>query len=99
MIQKQNSPKGKSVKVTFELPADVAQQSVAVVGDFNDWDKEKHQMKLNKKKGVWSKSISLKPGNAYQFRYYVDGSSWRNDEAADRYESNPYFSENGVVEV
>lgn len=99
MIEKKVSPRGKSVRVTFELPADAAQESVAVVGDFNDWNAEKDQMKLDKKKGVWTKSISLKPDNSYQFRYYVDGSEWRNDEQADRYVANEYFSENGVIEL
>jgi 1,4-alpha-glucan branching enzyme len=99
MIEKKSSPKGKSVKVEFSLPADAASDSVTVVGDFNDWDKEKHPMKLDQKRGVWTAAIALKPGTAYQFRYYVDGTDWRNDESADRYESNPYFSENSVVEV
>jgi 1,4-alpha-glucan branching enzyme len=98
MIDKQATSNGKSVKVTFELPADVAEKSVAVVGDFNEWSESKHKMKLDKKKGVWTKSISLKPGT-YRFRYFVDESQWRNDEQADRYESSPYFSENGVIEL
>jgi 1,4-alpha-glucan branching enzyme len=99
MIEKKSSPKGKSVRVVFSLPADSAEKSVHVVGDFNDWDKEKHPMKLDKKKGVWTTSISLKSGSTYQFRYYVDGENWLNDESADRYESNPFFSDNSVVEV
>lgn len=99
MIEKKVSPKGKSVRVTFELPSDVASDKVTVVGDFNDWNKEKDKMKLDKKNGVWKKSISLKPGNEYQFRYYVDEREWRNDEQADGYASNPYFSENSVVAV
>ena len=99
MVDKKVSPKGKSVRVTFKLPADVAQESVAVVGDFNAWDPQKDVMKFNKKTGVWSKSISFKPGETHEFRYFVDGEAWRNDEAADRYVSNPYFCENSVVEV
>lgn len=99
MIQKKTSARGKSVKVIFELPADAAQESVSVVGDFNDWDVSKDPMKLDKKKGVWTKSVSLKPNNSYQFRYYIDGREWRNDDQADRYVSNEFASENGVVEV
>ena len=99
MIEKKVSPKGKSVRVTFELPKDAASERVAVVGDFNDWNKDKDTMKLDKKKGVWKKSISLKPGNEYQFRYYVDGQEWRNDEQADGYASNPFFSENSVLAI
>ncbi|HET6566470.1 MAG TPA: isoamylase early set domain-containing protein [Rhodothermales bacterium] len=97
MIDKQAN--GKSVKVTFELPADVAENGVAVVGDFNDWSNSKHKMKLDKKRSVWTKTISLKPGQTYQFRYLVDENNWRNDERADRYEPSPYFSENGVIEL
>lgn len=99
MIEKKASPKGKSVRVTFELPADAAQESVAIVGDFNDWNAKKGVMKLDEKKGVWSKAVSLKPNNTYQFRYYVDGKEWRNDEQADRYVANEFASENGVLEV
>ncbi len=100
MIEKQpSSAKAKTVKVTFALPADVAQKSVAIVGDFNDWDKAKDQMKLAKGKDVWSKTLTLKKGSSYQFRYYIDEEQWRNDEKADRYASNPFFSENGVIDL
>jgi 1,4-alpha-glucan branching enzyme len=99
MIHKSTSPRGKSAKVTFELPADVAQKSVAIVGDFNEWNEKKDQMKLDAKKGVWSKTLSLKPGATYEFRYFIDEQQWRNDEQADRYESNPFFTENSVIEV
>ena len=99
MIDKKVSPKGKSVRVTFSLPADAAESSVAVVGEFNAWDAKKGSMKLDKKSGAWTKGVSLKPGNTYQFRYLVDGQNWRNDESADAYVPNEYFSENSVVEV
>ncbi len=99
MIDKKTSPKGKSVRVTFTVPADVAARTLAVVGDFNGWDASKGSMKLDKKAGAWSKGISLKPGASYQFRYLVDGKSWRNDEQADSYLPNEFFSENGVVEL
>ena len=38
MIEKKVSPKGKSVRVTFELPADVVENSAAVAGSFNEWN-------------------------------------------------------------
>ncbi len=99
MVNKKTSPKGKTVRVTFELPAEVAQDSAAVVGDFNEWNPESDLMKFDKKSGVWTKSISLKPGSQHEFRYFVDGAKWRNDEEADGYVSNPYFCENGVLEL
>ena len=99
MIEKKTSPKGRSVRVTFELPAEVAAASVSVVGSFNEWNPEKHLMKLDGKKEKWTRSISFKPGDTHEFRYLIDGDSWRNDESADRYTANPFFCENGVLEV
>lgn len=99
MINKKESPKGKSVRVTFELPADAASDSVAVVGDFNDWDKNKDTMKFDAKAGVWKKAISVKPGSTYEFRYFVDGREWRNDEQADGHTPNPYYGQNSVISV
>ena len=99
MIEKNPSKRGKTTKVTFELPADVAESSVAIVGDFNDWSPKKHQMKLDKKDNVWRRTIQLEKGSAYEFRYYVDETTWRNDKQADRYSSTPSFSENSVIEL
>jgi len=99
MIQKRLSPKGKSMRVTFQLPSDIAKNGIAVAGCFNEWDTDRHVMKLDNKKGVWTTAISFSPGTTVEFRYCVDGKYWRNDEEADRYISNPYFSENGILEL
>lgn len=97
MINKKLSPKGRTVRVTFELPSDVASENVAIAGDFNGWSTESNRMRFDKKKGIWKTSISFKPGVTHEFRYFVDGRVWRNDEAADGYASNPYFGENSVL--
>lgn len=99
MIQKQMSPKGRSTRVTFTLPAEKAHSRAAVVGDFNDWDESANLMKLDEKRGVWTTSISLKPGGEYQFRYRLDDERWENDERADDYKPNPHFSDNSVVRL
>lgn len=99
MIEKKLSPKGKSLKVTFKLPATVAEESVAVVGDFNNWDAGKHQMKLSVKNGEWTRSISFKPGTAHEFRYFVDGRQWKNDDAADGYVGTEFLSQNCLLET
>ncbi len=86
-----------SVRVIFELPAEVAEEGVAVVGDFNDWNPDAGQMDYIKTRDVWKKGISFEPGETHEFRYLVDGREWRNDEAADEYVPNEFFSENSVV--
>ncbi len=99
MINKKVSPKGTSVRVTFELPAEVAEKEVAVVGDFNEWNPDEGKMTFVKTRKVWKKEVSLPAGQAYQFRYFIDGGAWRNDEDADAYVQNQYFGENGVLEL
>lgn len=97
MINKKFSPKGRSVRVTFELPSAVASERVAVAGDFNEWSTENDTMQFDEKRGVWKTAISLKPGAKHEFRYFVDGRIWQNDEEADGYAPNPYFGENSVL--
>ncbi len=99
MITKKISPKGNSVRVTFSLPADAASESVSVVGQFNEWDQAKGAMKLDAKKGFWTKGISIKPGSTHQFRYVLDGGTWLNDDQADSFVSNEYSEQNGVVQA
>lgn len=85
-------------KVTFEMPKGTAEQSVAVVGDFNDWDERATPMK-QLKSGVWKTTIDLQKDDTYQFRYVVDGKSWVNDRDADSYIANNIDGENCIVET
>ncbi|MGD0820341.1 MAG: isoamylase early set domain-containing protein [Desulfomonilia bacterium] len=94
--------KTKSVcKVTFTLPKDIAGSagSVYIVGEFNGWDANSHPMKLQKD-GSFNLSINLEKGREYQYRYLLNGSTWENDDCADKYVKSPYGnSENSVVVV
>ena len=99
MIAKKLSPKGRSVRVTFALPANTAGHSVAIAGSFNDWSMTTHQMVLDKKGGVWKKNISFKPGSTVEFRYVIDGAHWHNENEADGTTPTPYFSENSVLQL
>ncbi len=96
MIKKTAMASGKKVKVTFELPANGA-ESVSVVGDFNSWDKAATLLKKRKKDGVFSGSINLPVGQKYQFRYWIDGTRWENDWAADDYVPNGFGEDNSVL--
>lgn len=99
MIEKTIVPKKKAVKVTFRLPADVAETGIAIVGDFNNWDDKKDLMKRDKKNGHWGKTLTFDLGSEVQFRYLIDGSLWVNDGDADRYEANEFGTENAVIVV
>lgn len=93
--------KGKTCKVTFELPEEATRgvTSVAVVGDFNDWDQGKDLLKKNPE-GLFSTTIVLDQGREYQFRYLMDGYRWENDWSADKYAASGYGNcDNSVVIV
>lgn len=83
-------------KVTFEMPKDIEAKTVAVVGDFNNWDKSATPLK-RLKSGVWKTTIDLQKDDSYQFRYLIDGQSWVNDQDADSYVSNNIDGDNSVV--
>ena len=97
MINKQFTPKRTVCKVSFRIPEDWAGESVAVAGDFNDWNTSSNLME--RKNGRWETLVRLKPGMEYRFRYYIDGQRWQNDDAADDYLANDYGSEDSLLRI
>ena len=83
--------------VTFEAPAEIQAESLAVVGEFNGWDATAAIMK-QRKDGVWSKTLRLDPGT-YAYRFLADGQVWHNDPAADSYRASGLGEDNSVVVV
>ncbi|WP_029489522.1 isoamylase early set domain-containing protein [Aquimarina agarivorans] len=96
-ISKQFLKSKPECKVTFEWEAKEA-ESVAVAGDFNNW--ETTQLPLKKlKNGKFKGSINLPIKNSFEFRYVVDN-SWVNDDNADNYVWNDFAGDkNGVLEL
>lgn len=101
MLTKTYVKSRKVSKVTFELdegqiPEGVQVESVALVGDFNDWDPGANPMDYLKR-GAFKTSVDLEPGKRYQFRYLINGEVWVNDWEADDYVPSGEGSENCVV--
>jgi len=59
--------------VQFSIQAGEA-SSVAVVGDFNEWDPSGTPL-TRSRSGEWSVTLSLPPGR-YRFSFLVDGRTW-----------------------
>jgi 1,4-alpha-glucan branching enzyme len=53
----------------------------------------------HRKDGSFSLTLSLPSGQQYRYRYLLNGERWENDPAADGYASNPYGSDDSLVEV
>ena len=55
---------------------------VAVIGDFNDWDPERHPMTLRPEAGVWECFVpGVGPGTRYKYRIEAHGGQYRVDKA------------------
>lgn len=91
-------PTVPTVPVTFTLPAEVGAADVALCGDFNNWDTGPIPL-IRDTDGPWQVTVPLAPGNSYRYRYLLDGERWENAWDADRYEPNPYGSDNSVIMV
>ncbi|MCF8458187.1 MAG: isoamylase early set domain-containing protein [Bacteroidales bacterium] len=87
-------------KVTFRLPKEIVAEAetVNLVGDFNNWDANSTPMK-KLKSGEFTVTVTLQKDNEYQYRYFIDGKIWKNEENADKYLMNEFGSENSVVVV
>lgn len=102
MSVKKQFLKSKPVcKVGFKLAKEQAMNAskVNLVGDFNNWNEDSDELKPLKD-GSFSLTLELESGREYQFRYLLDGTSWINDEEADRYESSGLGdSQNGIISL
>ena len=87
-----------TIDVTFTLPSEVGAGDVLLCGDFNGWTAGGTPLRRGSD-GAWQVTVPLQPGNSYHFRYLLDGQRWENAWQADRYEPNPFGSDNSVVIV
>lgn len=84
------------VKVTFELPSDVAAQQAALVGEFNNWDPSATPLK-RKKDGSFSAALTLESGKEYRYKFLLDSSRWENDPNPDRLVPNIFGTQDSLL--
>jgi len=96
-IKKQYLKSKPICKVTFSVPAKDA-ESVAVLGDFNNWNPKANTLK-KLKNGTFKGAFNLEKDASYEFRYLIDN-SYINEEQADSYKWNDYANaENSVLSL
>jgi 5'-AMP-activated protein kinase regulatory beta subunit len=81
------------VKMSF---ARAKANTVSLVGDFNQWDPNKHPMKQSEE-GIWEKIVVLHPGN-YEYKFLVDG-KWENDPQNPDSSYNQFGTLNNILNV
>jgi 1,4-alpha-glucan branching enzyme len=72
-------------------------KSVALAGDFNNWDPALTPLKRDKA-GVWKVALRLQPGR-YQYKFLIDGIEWKEDPGNPNRVSTPFGTFNSVCEV
>ncbi len=91
--------KGKTRRVIFTLPSRIVASSAAVVGNF--LDESWHPMGFPMTRctdGRWRLALELEADQAYEFRYWVNGCEWHNDDCCHQI-PNPFGSHNSVLFV
>lgn len=88
-----------TTKITFSLPKAAVgiAKTVAVVGDFNNWDIQNGQKLTKQKDGSYAVTLELASGAAYQFRFLINGEIWENAWDAPKYVPSPFGGDNSVV--
>jgi len=86
-------------EVQFSLRAGAESiSSVAVVGDFNDWNPNKHLLQDENEDGIWTATLRLEPGR-YEYMFILDGQKWVPDPEAYRYVRDGFGNKNAVIEI
>ena len=85
-----------AASVTFVLLAPQA-RSVALAGDFNDWDAARVLMR-REASGLWTVDVPLTPGR-YRYVFVVDGRRFVADPAAPRAAGDDFGTPTSVVTV
>ncbi len=98
MIEKKYLKSKPVCKVKFALSKEqVANaKSIALVGEFNNWDISATPMR-KQESGVYASTLNLDVDQTYQFRYVLDGTTWINDEGADDYVASQVSHESNCV--
>jgi len=92
---KSGVPTVGDTKVEFTY-SDPKATAVAVVGDFNDWSKDRTPLMLDS--GVWKVSISLKPGR-HEYKFVINNTDWITDPKGPETVADKYGGRSSVIVV
>jgi hypothetical protein len=88
----------QTVRVEFRLEAPNA-EAVAVVGDWNGWDAETNPLSDEDGDGVWEATITLQPGEEYQYQFLIDDESWVPDPSSPLRVDDGFGGTNSVLNI
>jgi hypothetical protein len=98
-------PTGDVVQVSNAAPiyvqfvlVDRDANSVAVAGDFNNWQRDGVALRDSDGDGVWTGLVALPPG-LHKYMFIVDGERWVTDPEAERHVDDGFGMRNAVITV
>lgn len=95
IVESRSASPQRAVRFSFQAPPTA--RGVAVVGDFNAWNRYRHLMR-RAASGVWETTLELAPGR-YQYKFLVSDQEWFDDPQAQAAVPNEFGGTNAVVEV
>ncbi len=78
----------RTIHFFFTPDNDYKPKEVAVVGDFNGWDRKKGVMQYLPEENKWYKKMLIKPG-VYRYKFLLDTNIWIADK------NSKYFADDG----
>jgi serine protease AprX len=91
------APRIEGDKLVFSHHDDEA-QSVAVAGDFNDWNWAPHRCKQCGD-GIWRVELPLLAAGRYRYKFVIDGTRWQDDPGNGMKEPDEYGGFNSILHV
>jgi len=91
-----DSDQENTVMAHFECSYPSAKK-ITLVGDFNKWDKNRHQLQKNAD-GTWTIDVRL-PKGCYQYLFYVDENNWQTDPRGKKQTPDGFGGYNTVIEL
>ncbi|MBN1885771.1 MAG: alpha-glucosidase C-terminal domain-containing protein [Candidatus Krumholzibacteriota bacterium] len=85
-------------RVTFTFRPDGRPGTVHLAGSFNGWSTSQDAMADLDGDGIWMITLALAPGQ-YQYKYVIDGGTWKEDPHAAASVDDGYGGKNSVVDV
>jgi len=88
-----------SAEVEFSLRiSDNKAHTVAIAGDFNNWDPQANILEDLEEDGIWTGTLKLEPGR-YEYMFVMDGEKWFPDPNALRYVKDGFGNKNAILEI
>jgi diguanylate cyclase (GGDEF)-like protein len=87
----------KDVQIEYQHNLPIKARKIALLGDFNNWSKEKYLLE-NIKGNLWRLKVKLFPGK-YRYKFLINDTIWLSDPKASEYVDDEYGEKTSLLVV